>query len=136
MYIYIYIYTHVYIHTFVYMHTYIYIHICVYIYIYIHTHIHIIITTGNTMPYFLCNDFKHRLTAPPSGSCAFGGGWFWSTPKGHLGSARKVPLSKNTKFAVTPFVLTPFVPFRKSHELTAETSRFPCNSRGSIEVRN
>ena len=49
---------------------------------------------------------------------------FWSRTNGvnTNGAAAKVPLSKNNNFAVTPLVLTPFVPFRA---LRGSTSRCP-----------
>ena len=39
-------------------------------------------------------------------------GTFWKMNLGFYGSTQKAPLSKHTKFAVTPLALTPSVPFR------------------------
>ena len=41
-------------------------------------------------------------------------GTFGRINKGLIGVPQKVPLPKNMEFAVTPLVLTPFVPFRAS----------------------
>ena len=44
---------------------------------------------------------------------------FWEDESRLTGIPKNVPLSKTMKFAATPLVLTPFVPFRKRFQANA-----------------
>ena len=135
MYIYIYIYTYMYISIYIYTHIYTHMHIYIYIYIYRYMYMYMYIYARRVGQSFFLDRLIHSTGRAFSISWLRTNGvntngatakvmhfdrlgetctpWhFWEDNMSVNGSTRKVPLSKHMRFAVTPSVPTPFVPFR------------------------
>ena len=96
---------------YIYIYIYAYVHIHIYIYIYIYTYIHMHVwswlrTSGvNTNGAAKVRDFDRLGEKVRPGT-------FVETKNRLTGVPPKVPLSNSMKLAVTPLMLTPFVPSR------------------------